>query len=338
MRALRLHGPGDLRLDELPDPEPGPGEVRLRVTACGICGTDLRYLRLGGLAGPAREPMPLGHELVGVVDAVGPGVGGVGPGLRVVVHPTAGGAGIGNGGPEGGFATALRIRDARLGVNLFPVPEAIPDELAALAEPLGVGLHAADRLLARPEERIAIFGAGPIGLATLVALLDRGVDDVAVVDRSPLRLDLARQLGAAATVDAGREDPFARLRELHGRSPVLGAPMCGTDGFVEASGSAEVLRGVLAHARRGARLVVVALHDREVPVSFLQLLVKELTVRGAMEYAEDFAAGLGLLARRDLSPLVTHRFELDRFREAFATAARPEAAGKVLIRVQGAAP
>lgn len=96
------------------------------------------------------------------------------------------------------------------------------------------------------------------------------------MDPSALRLALARRLGASAGIDASREDPFSRLRALHGRSPVLGAPMCATDGFVEASGSAEVLRGVLAHARRDARLVVVALHDREVPVSFLMLLIKEL--------------------------------------------------------------
>ena len=112
MKQVKIHGPGDVRLDEVPEPEAGPRDAVVRVAACGICGTDLRYVRLGGLAGPMPQPMPLGHELAGVVESLGAEVSGLAVGDRVVLHPTAAGNMIGNGGAEGGFAPRLLVRDA----------------------------------------------------------------------------------------------------------------------------------------------------------------------------------------------------------------------------------
>jgi threonine dehydrogenase-like Zn-dependent dehydrogenase len=335
---VQVHGPGDVRLDAVEEPVPGPRDAVLRVSACGICGTDLRYVRLGGLAGPTRTPMPLGHELAGVVERVGHAVAGLEPGARVVLNPGAGGDRIGNGGPEGGFAPRLLVREAALGTNLFRVPDGLSDEVAALAEPLGVGMHAVDRLEARPGEKVVVFGAGPIGLAAVAVLHDRGVEDVVAVDLSPRRLEIARRLGARATVDASRGDPWPQLRALHGEAPLLGAPMCGTQGYLEASGAASLIPQILRQARGGARLTVVALHDREIPVSFLLVMMKQLTIRGAMEYPDDYAATVALLARRDLSPMISHRFPLERFYEALAVAQDPSAGGKVMIRIDAAAP
>lgn len=333
MKQVVLHGPDDVRLDEVPEPEPGPRDAVVRVAACGICGSDLRYVRLGGLAGPMPRPMPLGHELSGVVDAVGAEVTDVAPGTRVVLHPTARGNMIGNGGREGGFAARLLVRDAAAGESLFPVPDALSDELAALCEPLGVGMNAVDRSGARPGEKVAVFGAGPIGLAAVAALGDRGVTDVVAVDLSPRRLGIARALGARATIDAGREDVFARLRALHGEQPLMGAPMAASDAYVEASGAASVIPGILRHARGGARLSVVALHG-EIPVNFLLVMMKQLTIRGAMEYPDDYRRTIALLSRRDLSPMISHRFPLERFHEALAVARDPAAAGKVMIAME----
>ena len=105
MKQVNVHGPDDVRIDEAPEPIAGPQDAVVRVAACGICGTDLRYVRLGGLAGPMPQPMPLGHELAGVVESVGAEVANLKPGERVVLNPTANGNMIGNGGSEGGFAT-----------------------------------------------------------------------------------------------------------------------------------------------------------------------------------------------------------------------------------------
>jgi threonine dehydrogenase-like Zn-dependent dehydrogenase len=330
VKQVRLHGPEDVRLDDVPEPEPGPGDVVVRVAACGICGSDVGYVKLGGVAGPTRRPLPLGHELAGVVEAVGAEVSGVRPGARVVVHPGAAGNRIGNGGPEGGFAARLLVRNAAAGANLFEIPAGLSFERAALAEPLGVGMNAALRSEARSGEKAVVFGAGPIGLAAVATLADLGADVIAV-DLSERRLALAGTLGAHATLNPARDDVWKQIRSRHGESPVLGAPMAGTDAYVEASGAAPVIGEILQHAKGEARLSVVALHRAPVPVSFLLVMMKQLTLRGAMEYPADFGATLALLARRDLTPMITHRFPLARFAEALAIARDPGASGKVMI-------
>jgi threonine dehydrogenase-like Zn-dependent dehydrogenase len=162
-------------------------------------------------------------------------------------------------------------------------------------------------------------------------LRDRGVEDVVAVDLSPRRLEIARALGARATIDANSEDPWQRLRALHGEEPVLGEKMLGSDAFVEASGAADVITQILQQAKALARLSVVALHSQEIPVNFLLVMIKQLTIRGAMEYPEDFEDSLGLLARWDLSPMISHHFPLERFADALAVARDPRAGGKVLI-------
>jgi threonine dehydrogenase-like Zn-dependent dehydrogenase len=332
LKQVRLHGPEDVRIDEVPEPEPGPRDAVLRVAACGICGSDAGYVKLGGIAGPTRRPLPLGHELAGVIEAVGAEVTGLAPGARVVVHPGAAGNRIGNGGPEGGFAPLLLVRNASAGGNVFAIPDAMPFEVAALAEPLGVGMNAALRSEARAGEKAVVFGAGPIGLAAVATLADRGVADVIAVDPSDRRLALARALGANATLNPAREDVWAGIRARHGEALLMGAPMAASDAYVEASGASPVIGEILQHAKSEARLSVVALHRAPVPVNFLLVMMKQLTLRGAMEYPEDFGQTLTLLARRDLAPMITHRFPLARFAEALAVARDAGASGKVMIQ------
>jgi threonine dehydrogenase-like Zn-dependent dehydrogenase len=334
MKQVNVHGPDDVRIDEAPEPTPGPRDAVVRVAACGICGTDLRYVRLGGLAGPMPQPMPLGHELAGTVESVGAEVAQLAPGTRVVLNPTACGNMIGNGGSEGGFAPRLLVRNAAAGASLFPIPESVPTDIAALTEPLGVGMNAVNRVEARPGDRVVVFGAGPIGLAAIATLHDRGVEDVIAIDLSPRRLEIARELGARATVDASREDAWQRVRALHGEAPLLGAAMVASNAYIEASGAATVIPEILQHARSEARLAVVALHSAPVPVNFLLVMIKQLTIRGAMEYPEDYTDALDLLARRDLSPMISHRFALDDFHAALATARDPQAGGKVLVAIE----
>ncbi|MGI9539997.1 MAG: zinc-dependent alcohol dehydrogenase [Miltoncostaeaceae bacterium] len=329
MKQVHIHGPGDVRVDEASEPEAGPRDVVVEVAACGICGSDLRYVRLGGLAGPMPAPMPLGHELSGVVEAVGAEVPDFKPGDRVVLNPTAGQKMIGNGGSEGGFTPRLLVRDVADG-NLFHIPDDLPLERAALAEPLCVGMNAVNQSEAQPGDKVVIFGAGPIGLAAVATLADRGVEDVISVDLSPRRLEIAKQLGAREALDASQEDPWPRIRQLHGESPVLGAPMAGSDVYIEASGAAPLIPQIIGQAKSNARLTVVALHD-ERPVNFILVMMKQLTLRGAMEYPDDYNDAIDLLTRRDLTPMISHRFPLDRFPEAFATANDPHLGAKILI-------
>lgn len=333
MKQVRVHGPADVRIDEIDEPAPGPRDAVVRIAACGVCGSDLKYIDLG-FAGPGGAPMPLGHEMSGVVAAVGAEVEGVEVGDRVVVHPGDDDLGrIGNGAGEGGLTPHLLVREAARGGRLHRVPDALPLDVAALAEPVAVGMHAVDQAEAGPDDRVVIFGCGPIGLFSLATLVDRGNTQVIAVDLSPRRLELARELGAHTVVNPATDDLWGTIAAVHGTVPFMFGPMAATDAYIEASGAASVIGDVIAHARPNSRMAVVALHTADVPVSFLNVLMKQFTIRGAMEYPERFESALELLARRDLSSVITHRFALDEFAEAHATLAGSKDCGKVMVTV-----
>ena len=329
MKQVNIHGPGKVQLDEAEKREPGPRDAVVRVAACGVCGTDVRYVRMGGLT----RPMPIGHELSGVIESTGAEVSDLAPGTRVVLNPTASANMIGNGGPEGGFTQHLLVRNAADGGCLFPIPDDLPMHLAALSEPLGVGMNAVDRSEVTPDDKVAVFGAGPIGLSAIATLRDRGVSDVVAIDLSPRRLELATALGARATINASEQDPWVELKRLHGEEPLMGMPMTATDVFIEASGAGKVITDVLQSGKAESRLTVVALHEQSVNVSFLWVMMKQMTIRGAMEYPADYTDAIELLSRWDLSPMITHRFPLERISEAIEVATDPNAGGKVMVDI-----
>ena len=332
MRQVRVHGPGDVRLDDVPEPDPGPRDALVRVAACGICGSDLSYIRLGGMAGPGPEPLCLGHEMAGTVEWVGPEVTGARVGDRVVVQPGSEDAGrIGGGAPMGGLTPLLLVPQADR--FLHTVPDDLPLDVAAFAEPLAVGMHAADQADVRPGDGVAVFGCGPIGLAAVATLVDRGHEKVVAIEPSATRRQLALDLGAQAALDPTATDVWGELAELHGTAPFLFGPTAATAAFIEASGVDRVLTDVIDHAAVGARLAVVALHYVPVPTSFLLVLMKELTLRGSMEYPPRFADSIDLLGRHDLAPLLTHRFLLDEIDAALATLEGSKDCGKVLVTV-----
>ncbi len=333
MRQVRVHGPGDVRLDEVEPPDPGPRDALVAVAACGICGSDLSYIRLGGVAGPTGTPLCLGHEISGTVEWVGADVASVRVGDRVVVHPGDDERGrIGNGAEQGGFTPQLLVTDVDRG-RLFLVPEDLPIDIAAFSEPLAVGMRAADQAEVQDGEGVAVFGCGPIGLAAIATLVDRGHRKVVAIDPSPVRLELALGLGAQAAIDPVATDVWAELARLHGTSPFLFGPTPATAAFIEASGAPRVVTDVLEHGPVGGRLSVVALHYEQIPTSYLMLLMKQFTIRGSMEYPPRFEDAIDLLARRDVSALVTHRVPLERFGDAMSVLTRSGDCGKVLITV-----
>ncbi|MFI9411340.1 zinc-binding dehydrogenase [Nocardia gamkensis] len=335
IKQVRVHGPGAVSLDRVELPECGPRDAVVEIRACGICGSDLGYVRLGGVAGPGPEPMPLGHEMSGVITTVGSEATGLRPGQRVVVHPGRDDIGrIGNGSPEGGLAEAVLVRDAAAGDRLFPIPDDMPFKVAALAEPLAVGMHAVDQADLAPGDTVAVFGCGPIGLAAIATLADRGHTGVVGIEPSATRRHLAEALGAAATVDPTSDDVWKQLRRMHGTTSAMAGDAAATTGFIEASGSGKVLREIIDNAGRGSRISVVAVHYAPVPVNFLRVLTGELTIRGSMEYPSRFRDAIDLLERRDLSPLVTHRFPLDRIDDALATLRQDRECGKILIEMK----
>jgi len=275
--------------------------------------------------------MCLGHEMAGTVERVGDRVKTARVGDRVVVHRGNDELGrIGNGGRQGGLTPLLLVTHADRD-RLLPVPDAMPLDVAAFAEPLAVGMHAADQADVRAGDGVCVLGCGPIGLAAIATLVDRGHEQVVAVDLDPTRRALATGLGAQAAIDPAADDLWAALADLHGTAPFIFGPTPATAAFVEATGADRVIGDVIDHARFGARLAVVALHYSPVPTSFLMILMKELTIRGSIEYPPRFADAVDLLARRDLSALLTHRVPLDRFPDALDVLRHADGCGKVLV-------
>jgi threonine dehydrogenase-like Zn-dependent dehydrogenase len=335
IQQARIVSPGVVSVDRVPAPVCGPRDVIVDVHACGICGSDLSYIRMGGLAGPHGEPMPLGHEFAGVVAQVGAEVTGVAVGDRVVVHPGDDDLGrIGSGSPEGGLAEAVLVRDAARGDRLYRIPDDMPLDVAALAEPVAVGMHAAEQADVHPGDRVAVFGCGPIGLAAIASLADRGLTDIVGVDPSGTRRALAERLGASSSIDPSEGSAWRELARIHGQVALTYGTAPATDAFIEASGSDKVLTGIVDRARRGARISVVALHYNPVPVNFINVLMKELTIRGSMEYPARFADAIDLLARRDLSALITDRFPISAVDSALELLGESRECGKVLIDIR----
>lgn len=337
MLQVEIHGPGDLRLSDIEPPIPGEHDLILRVEACGICGSDLSYVEMGGLGGDSGiSTMPLGHEFSGVVESVGSAVRGIFRGQRIVVDPMRAND-TGNGGPEGAFTPCLLVRNAEMGVNVHEVPTGMSFECAALVEPLAVAMHAVNVAAPRDGDRVVVYGAGCIGLGVLLVLRHRGVENVTVIDLSDERLRRARDIGALSTLNPARDDVLECLRESHGSSDVFGIPVSGATLFIEATGSSAAFEEIVRIAGAGARIVVVALHKKPASMDLQQLMMKELTVRGSIGYPNEFPDVIAMLTdpRVDTSPLISHRFDLKDFLHAFAVARDSRQSAKVMITCSG---
>ncbi|CAN7445063.1 alcohol dehydrogenase catalytic domain-containing protein [Phenylobacterium sp. LjRoot225] len=340
MRSLNIHGAGDVRLDPKPPPQVGDNDVVVNVKACGICGSDLTYIKHGGINRAEGGVTPIGHEAAGEVAAVGRSVQGVQVGQRVVINPMQTSTFIGSGGPEGAFTEAVLVGDVQPGVTLLPIPDDLPYEVAALAEPLAVALHGVNRTQARPGDKVAVFGCGPIGLGMVLWLVDRGVTDVVALDLAPERLECAKALGARAVVNPGKEDVRARLAELHGATHnLLGAPVVGTDVFMDAAGAPNLISDIIGMGKQHARLVVTAVYMKPQALDMNAFLLNEMSITTAVGYPTEMPDVVAALPRvKDkAASIISHRYRFDDVLEAFAVAGRPQSA-KVMIQFEDATP
>lgn len=283
MKAVTLSPTGDMWWSEVPEPAPGEREVRLRVAACGICGSD-NHLRGMGILPPGYV---MGHEFAGVVDAVGPGVTGWSEGDAACVYPfvpadahdmTASITGIGCGGPAGGLAEACVVPANRL----WRLPSSVPVKDGALVEPLAVALHALDVAEVRTDDPVAVVGAGPIGALTAVALKARGIANVAVVEPND---------GRRALVDA----PAFGLDGVH---EALMAELGGPPRVVfECAGHPSAPGLALELVAPSGVVALLGVLNEPVPISQLLLMVKEAQLRASFCYRPaSFDEAVGMLA------------------------------------------
>lgn len=336
MQVLNIHGVNDVRLDPVDPPRPGKSDVVVRVKACGVCGSDLTYIKIGGIHRKPGGVTPIGHEAAGEVITVGSNVKGVSVGQRVIINPMMTPSYIGSGGPEGAFTEELLVRDARLGDSLLPIPDDLPFEIAALTEPLAVALHGVNRALAKAGDKVVVFGCGPIGLGMVLWLVDRGVTDVVALDLSPERLQRATALGALAVINPVKEDVRARLLELHGSARVFSREAVGTDAYIDAAGALSILSDVISMAKFQSRLVVTAAYMKPVQIDLGAMLTTEMTITTAVGYPDEMPDVIGALPRlRDkVRSLISHRFPFERVIDALDVAGTPGSA-KVMIEFEG---
>lgn len=330
MKLAILHGAGDLRLDDAPQPVAGERDVVIQVKCAGICGTDLGFYASGS---PTGAPAPLGHELSGIVVETGSEVTNFKIGDRVILNPLVNL--VGTGGPEGGFAERLLIRDVvSRPESLILLPDGLSFESGALVEPLSVSLHAINRGNVQPGAKVAIFGAGPVGLGLVLALRLRGVEDIIVFDLSAFRRERAMALGARAALDPREREPGDVLKEMHGTDLFFGfLPVASTDIYFEASGAPQVLEGIIGYARGNSDIVLVSNHKKPVALDLQAMLGKEISLITAVGYPTEMPDVVAMLdkAAPDLAPLVSHRFAAGDFLKAFDAARNADSSAKVLV-------
>jgi 2-desacetyl-2-hydroxyethyl bacteriochlorophyllide A dehydrogenase len=320
MKAAILHGPRDLRVEGTGEPRPEPGEVVVRISAAGLCGTD--YEIWSG-ARPVAYPRVMGHELVGRVETAASDVTRVRAGDSVVVEPnySCGQCPLCREGNrnlclsrttiginrDGGFAELVRV-PARC---CWRADAGATTDALLLAEPLAVVVRAVGRGEPKPGETAAIVGAGTLGLLALQVLRARGVR-VMVVSRSRRRFALATELGAEALHATADGPPADAARRFSGRE--------GIDLVVETAGTPEAVTHALELVRPGGRIVLTGLPHEPTPVSFFSVVRREVTLTGSMIYQNEFPEALELVTSGAVKtgPLITHRFALDRIVEAFA--------------------
>jgi threonine dehydrogenase-like Zn-dependent dehydrogenase len=333
MRASLVTADRGLAPGELERPSPGPGQVLIRVRACGVCGSDLHALASGQV--PAG--WALGHEFAGEVEAVGEGVSGFTPGERVtslsampcgVCDSCRGGATIlcpnwkliGLGQVHGGFAEYVLSHES----VVYRLPDGLSYDAAAACEPLMVAMYAVRASGIQPGSSAAIFGAGPIGLFVLQYLHVAGIDDVWVVEPNPVRRQLAARLGASGALDPNAGDAAAAITEATLVGPHVVFDCAGARGTLQTAGNL---------ARRGGLVQLVGVNMAEDQLFALPWILREVEVRGSLGGREEFPLALRLLGegKIDVAALLTATVALDDVGGAFSDLLRGDTANVFVV-------
>lgn len=332
MKALAIHGKEDIRWEDREVPAPGDGEVRLRVDYVGICGSDLHYYFHGANGEyTIREPLTPGHELSGVVD-LDPS-GRLAPGTPVTVHPARygpvvdgledhphlrpGGDYFGSAAAhphrQGGASELLIVEEQMIRV----LPDSLPLQRAALAEPLAVAIHAVSLAGDVAGRRVLVIGSGPIGLLVVAAAVHAGAAVVGASDVRPEPLDRAQALGATEVALVGRDTIADESYDV----------------VFECSGVGVALTQAVRAARRTGTIVQVGmLPDAEIGVNLAPMLAKELTIRGAFRFSTEIDDAVRMLAESDaLDSVVSHVIPASDAVSAFELARDSSASAKILL-------
>ena len=343
MKAVVIHSPFDLRVDDIEEQIVLAGQVKVRIEAGGICGSDLHYYRHGGF-GTVKllQPMVLGHEIAGTIVDIGDGVVGLAVGQRVAINPSrpCGKCAYCLAGTRNlctdihFYGSAMRFPHVQGGFREYLVCEAaqalaVPDNVsstdAAFAEPLAVCLHALRQAGSMFGQRVLITGAGPIGVLTAIAARHAGAREIVVTDILDAPLAIARAVAADRTINV----------MSNGGGNGGGLPDDHFDVMFEAAGSAATIRDGLSAVRRGGLIVQVG-QGAQATLPMSLIVTREITIRGAFRFDTEFELAVAMIAAGKLptDELLTGTFGIDEAREAFDIASNKERSMKVQLRFQ----
>ena len=335
-----------LRVDDIPEPVVGGGQVLAKVLACGICGSDLHMLvhgeesrRLSAEMVEGQAPNPgspimfephrdtvMGHEFCCEVLDVGPGVSNLKQGDIVVSFPVTfdeqgvHGIGFSNKYP-GGYSERIVINE----MMSIKVPNGLSAELAAMTEPLAVGVHAVEKSRIAQGDAAIIIGLGPVGLACIAELKMRGIGPIIGADFSPRRRALAELLGADVVVDPREVPAIEAWRKIDGKKPLVIFEAVGVPGMIEQA---------MRMAPKDSRILIVGACMQEDHMHPMLGIGKELSLQFVLGYSPtEFGNALTAIAegKVDLSPLITGRVGIDGVPQAFKDLGDPEQHAKILV-------
>ena len=347
MRAAVLHAGRILVRDDVPEPDPALGQVLVQVKACGICGSDLHFAKHGArmlATGRELQGMPslglddppeldldrdvyMGHEFAAEVLAVGPETQApVAEGTLVTSLPVLMGMDgvqpiVYSNTVKAGYGERMLLTAPLL----LEVPNGLPAHLAALTEPMAVGLHAVHRSGIERGSGAVVLGSGPVGLAVIAALKLEGIEPIIAADLSPARRRLAETMGATVAVDPRDETGWAAWNRLGGGRALHAYEAIGVPG---------ILNDILRMAPAGTRVTVVGVCMEDDTINPFFGISKELDVRFALGYDPmEFEACLRSIAEGqiDVAPMVTGRVPLDGVPDAFDALANPEEHCKIIV-------
>jgi (R,R)-butanediol dehydrogenase/meso-butanediol dehydrogenase/diacetyl reductase len=331
MKAAVWYGKRDVRVEDVAEPPaPGPGEAKIKVHWCGICGSDLHEYMSGPIFIPVEQPHPLtgkkapiimGHEFSGEIAEIGAGVRGIQVGDRVtasasrscgecfwckrgetIICEKNAGTGL---QADGAFAEYVNVP----AYDIYELPDSVSFEEAALAEPLAVGVHAMKRARIQPGDNAVIVGAGTIGLAVLQAARASGAKTTMVVEKAHARKAYARQLGATMVLDPSRVDI---PRAVHEATGGVGADL----GF-ECVGHSETASLALDCVRRGGKAVLLGIFERPTEIQLNSCVFFEKGIIGSLGYNDEFSTVLSFLVdgRLQAKPMISGKIKLEEILE-----------------------
>ncbi|TDQ41066.1 NAD(P)-dependent alcohol dehydrogenase [Aureibacillus halotolerans] len=334
MKAAVLEHPLTISIKSLERPVPNAGEVLIKITAVGLCGSDVHYYEHGKIGRfVVEKPIILGHEAAGEIVGIGEGVTSLSVGQRVAIEPgmTCGECEFCRDGTynlcseveflatppyDGAFCEYVTMREE----VVYPIPDSMSDETAALIEPFSVGLHAVRRGTLTEGETVIIMGMGPIGLMAAANARLAGASMIVAVDLEEKRLDMARQFGATHTVNLREgklEEELAHITD--GR---------GVDLALETAGHPDALRQAIQAVRRGGRVVIVGLPPvDEVSLPVPYMVDSELKLIGVFRYHHTYPDAIKLLSdgKVDITQMITGKYSLEETGAAFQAAIHDKA-------------